>query len=139
MGNPAEQMLVNLLQQLIADAAGEDSALSLELAQHPLDSDAYQTLVQQLQCNAPQIQEIQSLQAEIAELAQKHPQQCQRIYEAIRNGTLSTTRLNIADQQQLLTSFIDQAPAFNAENRAALQTGRLGSEATAQTVSSSVA
>ncbi len=116
MGNSAEHTLVNFLRQLIVD---EDSLLPLEIAQHPLGNDAYQTLVQRLQCNAPQTQEIQSLQAEITELAQEHPQQCQRIYEAIRNGTLSTTSLNVADQQQLLTSFIDQAPAFNTQNRTA--------------------
>ena len=108
-----EQSLPNLLQQLMIDV---DRSKLQEIEQHASDSDAYKTLIQRLQSGVPH--DTQSLQPVIAELSQAYPEQWQRIHEAIRDGILSTAHLSVLEQQQLLIAFIDQAPVFNAENRA---------------------
>ncbi len=108
-----EQSLPNLLLQLVVD---DDRSMLQEIEQHASDSDAYKTLIQRLQSDVPH--DTQSLQPVIVELSQEYPEQWQRIHEAIRDGILSTAHLSVLEQQQLLIAFIDQAPVFNAENRA---------------------
>ena len=113
-----EPLLLNLLQQLVAD---EDHYSLPQVIDHtPTDSDAYMALMQRLQQGVPREQNAQSLQPVIAELIHEYPEQCQRIYDAIRDGALSMANLNTREQRQLLIAFIDQTPVFDAENRAIL-------------------